>query len=183
MLTTGLILHATLLLAMPAGSMWQGPPAKLNPSFTFVKQAYYQRYQKGNMREFTPKDQPHLDKWKDMVTVNHYPDAKDGEALAAKANAVLTNYQANGAKVVKTDSKARTASKPAEHLIVVLFPRKQFIEAAFARFVLQGGTGYSIVYSHRIYGAKAGDPMSKWLLANGEVHEKALMAMSKVPGR
>jgi hypothetical protein len=81
-------------------------------------------------------------------------------------------YKENGAMEVRTDPKPRTASKPAEHLIIVLFPKPEFIEAAFARFVILGGKGRSIVYSHRIYGKKAGDPMSAWLRKNGERCEK-----------
>ncbi len=102
-----------------------------------------------------------------MVTINDYADAKDGDGLAAKANAVLETYKANKAMVVKTNSIPRTAKKPAEHLIVVLFPQPTFIEASFTRFVLSKGTGASVVFSHRIYGRKAGDTMSQWLLKNG----------------
>lgn len=152
-------------------------------SFTFAKQGYVHRFTKGSLHEFTPKGKPDLKKWTDMVTVNLYADAKDGDGLAAKANAVLENYKEAKAMVIKTDSKPRTSIKPAEHLIVVLFPQPDFIEAAFARFVMSNGTGASIVYSHRIYGKKAGDAMSKWLLQNGEKCEKELMAMPSVPKR
>lgn len=94
---------------------------------------------------------------------------------------MLETYKAAQAKVVRINSVPRTASKAAEYFIVVLFPRPTFIEASFARFVMSGGVGASIVYSHRIYGGKVGDAMSKWLLANGEKTEKALMAMPSVP--
>lgn len=175
-----LVAGALSLLPFVLGGV---PPQADKPSFTFAKQGYYHRYTKGNQHEFTPKSQPDLKKWTDMVTVNGYSDAKDGDALAAKANAVLENYKAAKAIVVRTDSKPRTASSPAEHLIVVLFPQPDFIEAAFARFVLKGGTGSSIVYSHRIYGKKAGDAMSSWLKTNGEKIEKELMGMASVPKR
>lgn len=143
--------------------------------------SYVYRYTKGNLHEFTPKSQTDLKTWTDMFTINDYPTVKDGEGLAAKANAVLETYKSAEAKVVRINSVPRTAKKPAEYLIVVLFPRPTFIEASFARFVINGGVGASMVYSHRIYGAKVGDAMSKWLLANGEKIEKALMAMPSVP--
>lgn len=154
---------------------------KTKPAFTFMAKEYFPRYAKDNQREFTPRGQSDLKKWTDMVTVNAYPAVTDGEALAKSANSVLETYKAAQAIVVRTDSVPRTDAKPAEHLIVVLFPRKEFIEAAFARFVLIDGVGASMVYSHRIYGAKVGDAMSNWLKSNGEKVENALMAMPPVP--
>ena len=145
------------------------------PAFRFDGKGYFKRYSTSTMTEYTPAGQENLKTWTDMVTVNQYPDAGTGDGLADRANSVLEIYKANGAMVVRTDSKPRTASKPAEHLIVVLFPQPEFIEAAFARFVIVGGKGRSIVYSHRIYGKKAGDPMSAWLRKNGERCEKSLM--------
>ena len=98
-----------------------------------------------------------------MVTINLYPDARDGDALATTANAVLENYKNHQAMVLKTDSVPRTPDRPAEHYIAVVFGQPNFIEAAFARFKLvEGGAGCSIVYSHRIYGEKVGDQMSTW---------------------
>jgi len=177
-----MVLVAAALIQISMSSI--GDPQggeKGKAAFTFAKHGYYHRYAKDQTHEYTPKGQSDLNKWTDMVTVNGYLDAKDGDGLAAKANAVLENYKAHKAVEVKTDSRPRTATKPAEHLIVVLFPQPTFIEAAFARFVLDKGTGYSVVYSHPIYGAKAGDAMSKWLLANGEKSEKELMAMPSIP--
>lgn len=172
-----LLVAAILIQAAVGGqSAEQGKPA-----FTFGKQAYFHRYTKDNLHEFTPKSQSNLQKWTDMVTINDYADAKDGETLAAKANAVLETYKANKAMVVKTNSTPRTAKKPAEHLIVVLFPQPTFIEASFTRFVLNKGTGASVVFSHRIYGRKAGDAMSQWLLKNGDKCEKELMGMPSIP--
>lgn len=158
------------------------PQAKdAKPAFSFDKVEFFHRYTKGNLHEFTPKGQSDLAKWTDMFTINDYPNVKDGEALARSANAVLETYKANKAVVVRTNSVPRTATKPAEHLIVVLFPRPEFIEAAFTRFLLDKGAGASLVYSHRIYGSKAGDAMSAWLKDNGERVEKALMAVPGVP--
>jgi hypothetical protein len=148
-----------------------------NPAFNFNGQPYFHRYSKGNLHEFTPKGQSDLLKFADMVTINRYPSAKDGESLAATANNVLEVYKSNGAKVLKTSSVPRTEKKPAEHLIVVVFGRPNFLEASFARFSNVNGAGASMVYSHRIYGAKVGDAMMKWLGANGEKVEKSLMAM------
>ncbi|MBV6503851.1 MAG: hypothetical protein AKCLJLPJ_01945 [Fimbriimonadales bacterium] len=150
-------------------------------AFTFRGVGYVHRYSKDDLHEYTPKGKPSLEKWTDMVTVNVYRNVTDGEGLAAMANGVLETYKANQAMVVRTDSVPRTEKREAEHLIVVLFPRKEFIEAAFARFRMEGGRGVSIVYSHRVYGTKAGNAMSEWLSKNGPGIEKELMAMKSAP--
>jgi hypothetical protein len=116
-----------------------------------------------------------------MMTVNAYPDVDDGDGLAATANAVLENYKKHDAKVLKTDSVPRTADRPAEHLIAVVFGQPKFIEVAFARLKLVDGKGFSFVYSHRLYGEKIGDQMSAWLSANEEALEEALMEWSGPP--
>lgn len=152
-----------------------------NSAFKFNGVEYFHRYTKGNLREYTPKSQTDFAKWTDMVTVNEYPSVKTGDDLAKAANAVLSTYKDQKAVVVRTNSVPRSAKKEAEHLIVVAFPRPEFIEAAFTRFVILDGKGYSIVYSHRIYSKKAGDQMSKWLSAYGEPIEKALMEVQSIP--
>jgi hypothetical protein len=116
-----------------------------------------------------------------MMTINYYRQVKDGDGLAGIANAVLENYKNNRAMVLKTSSVPRTPEKPAEHLIVVLFPRPEFIEAVFARLKIEKGVGAAAIYSHREYGAKVGDQMSAWLKKNGPVMEKNLMALEKLP--
>ena len=83
--------------------------------------------------------------------------------------------------MLRTDSVPRTPDRPAEHFIAVVFGRPNFIEAAFGRFKLVGGVGCSIVYSHRIYGEKVGDQMSKWLNDNGPKMEKMLMDWNNSP--
>jgi hypothetical protein len=150
-------------------------------AFVFRDVGYFHRWSKNDQHEFTPEKQEDLNKWSDMITINGYPEAGDGERLAATANAVLENYKNHQAKVLKTRSVPRTADRPAEHLIAVVFTRPSFIEVAFARFKLMDGKGCSLVYSHRIYGGKIGDQMSAWLTANGEEIEKALMEWSSMP--
>ena len=151
------------------------------PAFTFKDIAYFHRWSQNDQHEFTPQDQADLEKWSDMMTINFYPDARDGDALAAKANAVLENYKSHHGMVVRTNSIPRTPVRPAEHFIAVVFGRPNFIEVAFARFKLVDGAGCSVVYSHRIYGQKIGDQMSAWLDANAAQTEKALMEWSESP--
>ncbi len=148
------------------------------PAFTFRDTAYFHRWSQNTQHEFTPAKQEDLQAWTDMVTINVYPDAADGDALAARANAVLENYKAAKAMVLNTRSVPRTADRPAEHFIAVVFSRPTFIEVAFARLKLVDGVGCSVVYSHRIYGVKAGDAASAWLRANGPEAERALMEWS-----
>jgi hypothetical protein len=151
------------------------------PAFTFNSLEYFSRWSQGGQHEFTPRGQEDLEHWTDMVTINHYPNVKDGDALAERANAVLENYQKHQAKVLRTASVPRTADKPAEHFVAVVFGRPDFLEAAFARFQLVDGVGVSIVYSRRVYGQKVGNSMSSWLEKNGPALEKALMNWDGTP--
>jgi hypothetical protein len=142
---------------------------------------YFHRWSQNDQHEFTPTGQDDLEKWSDMITINVYPTAHDGDALAVKANAVLENYKSHGGRVLRTDSVPRTPDRPAEHFIAVVFGRPNFLEMAFGRFKLVDGVGCSIVYSHRIYGEKVGDQMSKWLNDNGPKIEKLLMDWNNSP--
>lgn len=163
-----------VLLAAPALA---APPV----AFVFNGISYFHRWSQGDQHEFTPEKQEDLEKWSDMITINAYPSVQDDEALAAAANAVLENYKKHQARVLNTNSTPRTPERPAEHLIVVVFGRPTFIEVAFARFQMLDSTGYSIVYSHRLYGEKIGDEMSAWLKAHGAETEKALMSWATSP--
>ena len=150
-------------------------------AFVFDGVAYLHRYTEGDQHEHTPAGQEDLERWTDMVTINHYREAADGDALAAVANTVLGNYTADGGMIVRTDAVLRAEDRPAEYLIVAALGRPDFLEAAFARFRLHAGLGVSIVYSHRIYGAAVGDEMSAWLAANGPALERSLMQWEARP--
>lgn len=172
------ILGAIALFAFAAQmnlSFAAGATANAKPAFAFKSIDYFARWAEGTQHEFTPKGQEDLDKWSDMVTANVYKDARDGDGLAKMANATLENYKSHKAVIVKTDSIPRSASKPAEHLVVAVFGQPTYVEVAFARFVIVDGIGCSFTYSHRIYGAKAGDAASAWLSANGPAMERELM--------
>jgi hypothetical protein len=149
--------------------------------FTFQDVTYFHRWSQADQHEFTPEGDEDLEKWSDMITVNGYPDVKDGDGLAAAANAVLENYKNHQAKILKADSVPRTPKRQAEHFIAAVFGRPEFIEVAFARFKMVDGKGYSFVYSHRIYGQKSGDPMSAWLSEHGAEVEKRLMEWTSMP--
>ena len=164
------------------GFAYQGAARKPKASdFSFADTQYSHRYTKDDQHEYTPQGQEDLNAWTEMVTLLVYRRVKDGDGLAATANAVLENYKANKAVVVKTNSVPRTREKPAEHLVVVIFPRPDFLEAAFTRFRLHDGAGSAVVFSHRIYGKKAGDAMSAWLEKNGSTIEGVLMKWDSVP--
>jgi len=150
-------------------------------AFAFGTASYLHRFTQGNQHEYTPAGQEDLNAWTDMVTLLVYPAVKDGEGLAATASAVLDNYKANKAVVVRTDSVPRTKDKPAEHLMVVIFGRPEFIEIAFSRFRLHNGVGSAIVYSHRIYGKTVGDAMNAWMQQNAPATEKTLMTWDAMP--
>ena len=169
-----LALAATLAAAFP-------PQAKATAAFTLGNTAYFHRFTKGDQHEYTPQGQEDLSAWTDMMTIHLYRTARDGESLALTANAVLENYKAAKAIVLKTDSVPRTPTMPAEHLIVVVFPRPDFIEVAFARFRMHDGIGTAAIYSHRVYGSAAGNQMQAWLEKNGRTTETTLMQWNAMP--
>ena len=160
-----------------AQSVSSGPDAV---AVVFRSIEYEHRWSKDGQNEFTPHGETDLTSWNDMVTLNVYETVSTGEQLADVANKVLANYQRNG-KILRTDSKPRTADSPAEHLVAAVLGSPTFLEAAFARLVLVDGVGTVVVYSHRVYGKPAGPAMSDWLKANGPQVESALMAWNPIP--
>src|SRR5205085_6038009 len=142
----------------------------------FNQTEYVHRWSQNGLHEFTPAGQDDLSKWADMLTINFYLQVTDGESLARVANQVLENYKAEKGMVLRTASVPRTAERPAEHLIAVVFGRATFLEAVESRFKLVNGHGVSIIYSYRIYGKAAGPEMSSWLKDHGLSIERALMA-------
>ncbi len=173
-------------VALPVASAPPGaagsPSAASGMTLRFDGVDYLHRWSKDGQNEFTPKNDPDLAAWRDMVTVNVFEAVRTGEQLAEVANKVLGNYQARG-KILRTDSKPRTADRSAEHLIVAALGDPAFLEAAFARLLLVDGAGYVVVRSHRVYGKAAGPAMSDWLKANGPQVEKALMEWGPMPPR
>jgi hypothetical protein len=176
MIAATIVLHGTLL-----GAEEDKPEVA---AFSFREVKYFHRFTKDEMHEYTPAGQSDLAAWKEMITVHFYREAKDGEALAKLASGVVENYKAAKGMIIRTDSVPRTKDNEAEHLIVALFGRPEFLEATFARFRLHDGVGTSVIYSKRFYGKDVGDEMSAWLKMNGPDTEKALMkwdALPKVP--
>jgi len=174
-LPTLLLMLATAVVLIASDGKEKGP------SFKFSNVEYFYRWSKDDQFEFTPQGQADLERWSDMMIIRRYRSVTDGDRLAAAANTILENYESNGGKILRTDSVPRTADSPAEHLIVVFFPRKDFMEVAFARFKMVGATGSSAIYCHRIYGEKAGSQTSAWLKADGSGVEKALMRWEGIP--
>ncbi|CAN5575916.1 hypothetical protein BH11CYA1_BH11CYA1_21040 [soil metagenome] len=175
-----LTLTAVVVLSSAYSLVLAKPGAAETLKFSFSDNEYVHRWSHNNQNEFTPEAQPNLEAWKDMVTINLYPSVKTGENLSAAANAVVGKYSEHG-KILRTDSKPKTAAKPAEHMIAALLGNPKFLEAVFARFVLSNESGYAIVYSHRVYGEKVGPEMSKWLKDNGAEVEERLMSFDKIP--
>ena len=89
-----------------------------------------------------------------MVTINRHRAARNGEQLAGVAKGFLGKYRQHG-RIIKTASKAATASQSAEHMIVAIFSRPEFIETAFTRVALVNGAGFVLTYSRRVYGQAA----------------------------
>ena len=179
-LRTILLLPLVLAVAF-CGTVMQSAGADAKAAFTFRDVGYFHRWSQNTQHEFTPAGQEDLKKWADMVTLNAYTHVRDGDALAAVANALLENYKTHKAMVLKTNSVPRTPNREAEHFVAAIFARPEFIEVSFTRLKMVDGAGCSIVYSHRMYGEKIGDQMSAWLKTNAPAVEKALMELSSFP--
>ena len=140
----------TVLTFTPAGDRLAAQPSRITPlTLSFAGGSYLHRWSKAGQHEFTPKGEEDLSKWNSMVTLNVH-EARTGEQLAEVANGVLGNYQRAG-KILRTDSKPRTAKAEAEHLIAAILIDPAFLEAAFARILLHEGQGLVVVYSKRVY--------------------------------
>ena len=172
-------LHCLFALIIVTGVASTQSPDR---AVSFRKVDYQHRWSKGAQHEFTAKGDEDLAKWNAMVTINVHENVQDGEQLAQLANAVLTNYQKAG-KILRTDSKPRTAKSEAEHVIAAILGTPQFLEAVFARVLVHDSRGAVVVFSKRVYGAKAGNEMSAWLEKNGPATEQALMVWTGLPTR
>ena len=173
---------AALVLAcpLPASTQTRSGATTQASTLEFGGKTYLHRWSKNGQNEFTPHSDADLARWHDMMTINTHEAVRDGDQLAELANLVLATYRNHG-KIVRADSKPRTAQHPAEHLVVAILGNPSFLEAAFARLVLVDGVGTVAVYSHRVYGKEAGPAMSDWLQANGPSTERTLMAWDRIP--
>jgi hypothetical protein len=173
-----------LALALLLCGSWQAaanPPAAAKPmTLSLGGVQYVHRWSQKGQNEFTPPAETDLSKWRDMVTVNVHDKVTNGDQLAELANGVLGNYQRAG-KILRTDSKPRTAQQQAEHLVVAILAAPGVMEAAFARVMLVEGKGVVVVYSHRAYGKDAADVIGPWLQTKGQSTENTLMGWKGLP--
>lgn len=168
-------------LALAAGTAGYAHAGDANAArLSFRATTFVHRWSKNDQHEFTPASDTDLKSWRDMITLNLHDKVRQGERLAEVANQVLSNYQRHG-KVLETRSTHRTATRPAEHLIVAVLGTPQLLEASFARCLLQDGVGLVAVVSHRIDGSAAGPEMKRWLDSEGRATEQALMAWAALP--
>lgn len=157
------------------------PARKPSPmTLQFRGQDFVHRWSRNAQHEFTPPAETDLKTWNDMLTLNVHASVSTGEQLAGVANIVLANYQRRG-KILQTNSKPRTATQPAEHLIVAVLGTPELLEATFARCLLSGSAGMVAVCSHRLYGKAVGPLMSQWLAENGPQIEQSLMGWDRMP--
>lgn len=147
----------------------------------FADKAYFYRWSKNSMYEFTPQNQENLTKWIDMITFHYYPKFRSVEKLASVANAVLTNYQNSGAVILRTNSVPRSPEKPAEHFIAAIFKQKNSIEFSEIRFLFVDGIGASMVASHKFYGKNREKEAIKWIKKHGTQIEIQLMNYNDIP--
>jgi hypothetical protein len=150
-------------------------------TLTFNGVDYLHRHSEGGLHEFTPSGQDDLQRWSDMLSINVYPDADDGDALALIANAVMSAYQAHQGIILRTDSIPRTRDSPAQHLVAAMFGRPEFLEAVQARFLIFDEVGMSVIHSHRTYGQAKEDGMQAWMEEQGPATERQLMSWEGMP--
>jgi len=150
------------------------------PVFSFAGTPYVHRWSQKGQNEFTPPAQGDLDKWQDMVTVQLYDKVHSADQLAFVANAVLVAYQKAGL-IIRTNSLAATAARPAEHMVVAVLDDKGLREMVFARFRLLPEGGEALIYSHRVYGMKPDDAASAWFRENDLALEKSMMTWTDIP--
>jgi len=173
-----LLTTALALAAGAAGSARAGEENALKLSFRGTLFAH--RWSKDAQHEFTAAPDTDLKSWRDMITLNLHEKVRQGEQLADLANQVLRNYQRHG-KLLRARSTPRTATRPAEHLILAVLGTPQLLEASYARCLIHNGVGLVAVVSHRVYGSAAGPEMNRWLAAEDQATEQALMAWSEMP--
>ena len=168
-------------MAFATGTVDAAPAGQAEPlRLAFRGTGFVHRWSKADQHEFTLAPDTDLNSWSDMITLNVHAKARQGEQLADVANQVVANYQRHG-KVLLTRSEPRTATRPAEHLIVAVLGGPQLREAAFARCLLHDGMGLVAVVSHRAYGPAAEADIHRWLAAQGQATEQALTAWATLP--
>lgn len=179
-LAVGFVLISSLLFTGPAWSQ-EKVNGEERPAFEFAKVMYFHRHSEGILHEYTPAGQDDLDAWTDMVSIIQYRTVKDAETLRIAASALRDKYQASRGTMIKSAMIPATKEQAEEYLIVTALGDPQFIEAVFARLRIQNGVGIGIVYSHRVYGRRVGDEMSRWLEKHGPATEEALLAWDAIP--
>ncbi|HYE76103.1 MAG TPA: hypothetical protein VEF04_22350 [Blastocatellia bacterium] len=104
-------LTVILFTQIYAGSFLFQGMTKQAAAFSFSNVSYFHRFTNQDQHEFTPAGQEDLNAWTDMITINLYRKVRDGEGLAATANAELENYKAHKALVTHvTHRKERVRS-------------------------------------------------------------------------
>lgn len=182
MITRILLLSVSLLFSVIVGDVnARESDAKESSKILFDAQDYFYKWSNEDLHEFTPTDQSVTGQWVDMVTINYYPVVSSDEDLALVANAVLSNYEDVGGIVLGVESIPGTRSKPAEHIIAVVFGAPDAAEFAMVKFQLHDGVGASIAYAHREYGADVADIMNDWMDDNGTRIQEEITQFNEIP--
>ena len=150
-------------------------------SISINKLNFLYRWSSDIQFEFTPVGQEDLTKWTDMVTLISFQNVKNKQALTNAAAESLKYYESQKGIVIKAKSIPEKAEVFNEHLIIVVLGTKEFTEVVFARFKMEKEIGVALLYSHRIYGPKIGDEVSKWIKENGPVFEKEIFNVNEIP--
>jgi len=167
------------VLKRDKGGQRDDPKEKVSIDFNGAK--YLLRWTNGTQFEFTPAGQEDLDRWTDMVTLLLFPTAKDADALAQIANATLSRYQDRKGTIIGTGTAPPPGANPGEQFVAAVLPDANFLEFVQSRFLLVSGQGVALLYTHRLYGTRAGNEMSQWMQPNGPLLERQLMNFDAAP--
>jgi len=177
-----LVLALSLCLTVNAGEVnARDIGASETSTIAFDGQEYSYKWSVDDLHEFTPGEQSVVGQWTEMVTVNYYPVVSSSADLGVITSAVLENYKDSGGIVLGVETIPETNSKPAEHIIAVVFGAPEAAEFAMVKFQLHDGIGASVAYAHREYGADVGNVMNNWLDENGTRLQDRITKFNDIP--
>ena len=105
------LLALLTLACIPLGAQQTRAAATAaRPAFVFGSVGYLHQWSQNDQHEFTPEGQEDLQKWSDMITMNVYPSAYDGDALAANAFAFEVLTESAGKWTVDLAARHTAAS-------------------------------------------------------------------------
>lgn len=158
------------------------------PTLNFNGQDYVLREAKdGTVFNFTPRDQPDVQKRTDLFSVVTYRDVQNYEQLVAQKNRVVATYDHPGAKVFTAKDAEPSADFRGESYLVAGQCADGYCDANVARFVLSGGMGFALIYTRSFYDTRSDDAahdaphaLGEWINSQGTQVTTSLLDLTIV---